>query len=234
MSSGATIDEAGCEADPYDPACSCYNVVKDKCTEYPDAPGCAEGNEWLKSLTDVIPAEPEFDSARSILTLEAPQRYHCNWVGACGEGKLKPQEYHDLMNTGRCEWKLNMCSSDVDVGESINSRFFRDCTIGEMGFTDLDSVYGLDSSVMYGGEIRTAENAAYVAAKNKQLQLEIRKEDREKAAERQAEQEILEIDRLKKVEEIREEYEENRNKKILTAAFIIAIIIIALVMIFNI
>jgi len=127
-----------------------------------------------------------------------------------------------------------MCSSDVDVGESINSRFFRDCTIGEMGFTDLDSVYGLDSSVMYGGEIRTAENAAYVAAKNKQLQLEIRKEDREKEEERQAEQEILEIERLKKLEEIREEYEENRNKKILTIAFIIAIIIIALVTIFNI
>lgn len=223
-----------CESNPNDPGCSCYNVVMKDCTANPDIPGCKEGNEWKNSLTSVIPEGTSFDSARRIINIEAPERYYCNWVGACTDDKYKPLEYDDLLNTGRCTWKLNMCASDVNVGESINANFFRDCSINEVVFTDLDSVYAQDPNVQVMLGLRTGENAALIAAKNKKLQLELRAQGRIEEADRLAKLDEQETIRLEKLDNIRQDIEnKNENKKqlllvLLGAAILISMLILIL------
>jgi hypothetical protein len=223
-----------CESNPNDPRCSCYNVVMRDCTTNPDIPGCKEGNEWKNSLTSVIPGGTSFDSARRIINIEAPDRYYCEWVGACTDDKYKPPEYNDLLNTGRCTWKLNMCASNVNVGESINAKFFRDCSINEVVFTDLDSVYAQDPSVQVMLGLRTGENAALIAAKNKKLQLELRAQGRIEEADRLAKLDEQETIRLEKLDKIRQDIEnKNENKKrlllvLLGAAILISMLILIL------
>ena len=201
------------------------------CTTNPDIPGCKEGNEWKNSLTSVIPGGTSFDSARRIINIEAPDRYYCEWVGACTDDKYKPPEYNDLLNTGRCTWKLNMCASNVNVGESINAKFFRDCSINEVVFTDLDSVYAQDASVQSILGLRTGENAALIAAKNKRLQLELRSIERQKEAERQAELDDDTTNKIKKIEEVKDAYEKQKDTKLkltIVASIIVLIIIVAI------
>lgn len=204
------------------------------CTANPDIPGCKEGNEWKNSLTSVIPGGTSFDSARRIINIEAPDRYYCEWVGACTDDKYKPPEYNDLLNTGRCTWKLNMCASNVNVGESINAKFFRDCSINEVVFTDLDSVYAQDPSVQVMLGLRTGENAALIAAKNKKLQLELRAQGRIEEADRLAKLDEQETIRLEKLDKIRQDIEnKNENKKrlllvLLGAAILISMLILIL------
>jgi hypothetical protein len=223
-----------CESNPNDPRCSCYNVVMKDCTANPNIPGCKEGNEWKNSLTSVIPGGASFDSARNLINIEAPARYYCEWVGACTDDKYKPPEYNDLLNTGRCTWKLNICASNVNVGESINAKFFRDCSINEVVFTDLDSVYAQDPSVQVLLGLRTGENAALIAAKNKKLQLELRAQGRIEEADRLAKLDEQETIRLEKLDKIRQEIEnKNENKKrlllvLLGAAVLISILILIL------
>ena len=223
-----------CESNPNDPRCSCYNVVMRDCTTNPDIPGCKEGNEWKNSLTSVIPGGTSFDSARRIINIEAPDRYYCEWVGACTDDKYKPPEYNDLLNTGRCTWKLNMCASNVNVGESINAKFFRDCSINEVVFTYLDSVYAQDPSVQVMLGLRTGENAALIAAKNKKLQLELRAQGRIEEADRLAKLDEQETIRLEKLDKIRQDIEnKNENKKrlllvLLGAAILISMLILIL------
>jgi hypothetical protein len=204
------------------------------CTANPDIPGCKEGNEWKNSLTSVIPGGTSFDSARNLINIEAPARYYCEWVGACTDDKYKPPEYNDLLNTGRCTWKLNICASNVNVGESINAKFFRDCSINEVVFTDLDSVYAQDPSVQVLLGLRTGENAALIAAKNKKLQLELRAQGRIEEADRLAKLDEQETIRLEKLDKIRQDIEnKNENKKrlllvLLGAALLISILILIL------
>jgi len=203
-----SIDAAGCEANPNDPGCSCYNVVKGKCTENPDIPGCKEGNEWMNRLLEVIPDRSEFDNARRLIEIEAPDRFHCEWVNACGEDKFKPTEYNDLINVGKCTWKTNVCASDVKADSAIDTSFFRDCTITEVGFHDLDSVYAMDPSIQAILGLRTAENSSVVAARNKELKLELRAQDRQAYADAEAMRLAgvdAEVERIQRIGEAQEE-----------------------------
>lgn len=203
-----SIDAAGCEANPDDPRCSCYNVVKDKCTENPDIPGCKEGNEWMNRLLEVIPDNPKFDGAKELIKIEAPERFHCKWTGACEEGKFRPEEYDDVIDLGKCWWKTNVCAADVKIGSAIDMELFKDCTITEVGFHDLDATYAVDPSVQAILGLRTAETSSAVAARNKELKLKLRAEDRQAAADEAARRLAgadAEVERIQRIGEAQKE-----------------------------
>lgn len=227
MSSGEELSMKFCEENPTDERCSCYNVMYADCEKTPDIPGCKEALAWKKSILDVIPANAAFDSQRELSAREIELRYHCG-TEVCSKDKYKPPDYKDLESMGLCNFQLDICSSDVQVGESVNSKYFRDCSLNEMAFTDLDSVYGLDPSVMYGGDIRTAENAAYVAAKNKILQLKLKREQRAKEEEYRAKKELEEEKQLK-IQDDKYEEETKSNRIKLVAALVVAALIILIV-----
>lgn len=230
MSSVVGIDQAGCEANPYDPRCSCYNVLYKDCDIDQEIPGCKESNEWKNSIIGVIPSGTEFDSQRELASREIGLRYHCG-TEVCSEDKYRPPIYQDIQNVGRCDFQLNICASDVNVGQSVNAKYFRDCSINQVDFVDLDSVYAQDASVQSILGLRTGENAALIAAKNKRLQLELRSIERQKEAERQAELDDDTTNKIKKIEEVKDAYEKQKDTKLkltIVASIIVLIIIVAI------
>lgn len=196
-----SMDEAGCIENPNDPRCSCYNVIFEDCDEKPDIPGCKEGKAWEKSILDSIPNHPKFGTQKALAAREIALRYHCG-SDVCGDDKYKPPEYDDYVQLGRCDFKLDLCASDVQVGESINSKYFRDCTINNVSFTDLDSVYAQDASVQAILGLRTAENASLIAAENKKYKLKLRAQDRRKKAQELADKMAGDTEKVRRIEEI--------------------------------
>jgi hypothetical protein len=224
------MSEEICSANPNDTRCSCYNIINRDCDANPDIPGCKESNAWRDSLVDAIPDKEEFKGQKDIAVREIQSRYHCG-NRACSDDKYLPPEYYDLIDVGRCDFQLNICASDVNVGESIDTKYFRDCSINEVAFQDLDSVYAQDVSVQAILGLRTGENAALIAAKNKKLQLEIRADEREKEAERQASADAGQLARLDAIEEVRQaqqEKKENRNRLILILAAVAILLVLAI------
>jgi hypothetical protein len=152
----------------------------------------------------------------------------------CGDDKYKPPDYQDLVNVGRCDFQLNVCASDVNVGESVNAKYFRDCSINEVEFQDLDSVYAQDQSVQAILGLRTGENAALIAAKNKRLQLQLRAEQREKQAQLDEAREAGDTERVKKLQEILDSYEDKKESKKIMLFIILAIAALLIIAILNI
>jgi len=233
MASDVGIDMMGCAANPNDPRCSCYNVMYKDCDLNPDIPGCKEGNEWKNSIVNVIPEGEAFDAQRNMASTEIALRYHCG-DDVCGDDKYKPPDYQDLVNVGRCDFQLNMCASDVNVGESVNAKYFRDCSINEVEFQDLDSVYAQDQSVQAILGLRTGENAALIAAKNKRLQLQLRAEQREKQAQLDEAREAGDTERVEKLQEILDSYEDKKESKKRMLFIILAIATLLIIAILNI
>lgn len=230
MSSGEELSMKFCEENPTDDRCSCYNVMYADCEKTPDIPGCREANGWKNSILDLVPKNAAFDSQRELASRELDLRRHCG-TEVCSGDKYRPPDYKDLQSIGLCSFQLDICASDVQVGETMESKYFRDCSLNETPFIDLDSVYGLDSSVMYGGEIRTAENAAYVAAKNKILQLKLRREQRAEEEEYRAKKEL---EKEKQIEIQDEKYDEDTKKKRIMIVVVLAVLaLIILVAILN-
>ena len=196
-----SIDEAGCIENPNDPRCSCYNVIFEDCDAKPDIPGCKEGKEWEKSILDAVPDNPKFGSQKALASREIALRYHCG-PDVCGEDKYRPPEYEDYKQLGRCDFKLDLCASDVQVGETINSKYFRDCTLNNVKFSDLDAVYAQDASVQAILGLRTAENASLIAAENKKHKLKLRAQDRRRRAQELADKIAGDNERIKRIEEI--------------------------------
>jgi len=194
------MDEAGCIENPNDPRCSCYNVIVEDCNTKPDIPGCKEGKEWEKQILDVIPDNEKFSAQKSLAARELALRYHCT-KGVCGDDKYKPPEYEDYKQLGRCDFNLNICASDVRVGETVNSKYFRDCSIRGPNYSDLNAVYDQDPSVQAALGLRTAENASLIAAENKKYKLKLRAEERRKNAEEEANRIAAEFDKIKQLEE---------------------------------
>ena len=95
-----------------------------------------------------------------------------------------------------------MCASDVQVGETINSKYFRDCTLNNVKFSDLDAVYAQDESVQAILGLRTAENASLIAAENKKYKLKLRAQDRRRRAQELADKIAGDNERVKRIEEI--------------------------------
>jgi hypothetical protein len=221
-----------CAADPNDTRCSCYNIINRDCDANPNIPGCKENNEWRDSLVGVIPDNEEFADQKALAVREIQSRYHCN-DRACGEDKYLPPEYYDLIAVGRCDFQLNICASDVNVGESINTKYFRDCSINDVEFQDLDSVYVQDVNVQSILGLRTGENAALVAAKNKQLQLELRAKEREADAERQAAAETEQTEQLERIESIEEEYERKKENRKRLMLILLAMAVLIVIVILN-
>lgn len=195
-----SMDEAGCIENPNDPRCSCYNVILEDCNAKPNLPGCKEGKAWEKQILDVIPDTEKFSAQKSLAARELALRYHCT-KDVCGDDKYKPPEYEDYKQLGRCDFNLNICASDVQVGETINSKYFRDCTIRNVDYSDLDAAYDQDPSVQAILGIRTAENASLIASENKKYKLKLRAEERRKKAEEAAIKAALESDRIQQLEE---------------------------------
>lgn len=206
------MDEAGCIENPNDPRCSCYNVIFEDCDAKPNLPGCKEGKEWEKTILDSIPDHPKFGTQKALAAREIALRYHCG-SDVCGDDKYKPPEYDDYVKLGRCDFKLDLCASDVQVGESINSKYFRDCTINNIKFTDLDSVYAQDQSVQAILGLRTSENASLIAAENKKYKLKLRAKDRRKKAQELADKMARHDEKLKRIEEIGITQQEQADKK---------------------
>jgi len=231
MSSGdEELSMKFCEGNPTDERCSCYNVMYADCEKTPDIPGCREANAWKSSILEVVPKNAAFDSQRELASREIDLRRHCG-TEVCSKDKYRPPDYKDLENMGLCTFQLDICASDVQVGESMNAKYFRDCSLNETPFIDLDSVYGLDSSVMYGGEIRTAENAAFVAAKNKLLQLKLRREQRAEEEEYRAKEEL---EREKQIEiQDEKDDEDTKKKRIMIVVGLAVLALIILVTILN-
>jgi hypothetical protein len=200
-----------------------------ECQKTPELPGCKEGAEWKKSILDVIPQNEAFDSQRDLASRELELRYHCGPY-VCGEGKYKPPDYQDLVNIGICDFQLDICASDVQVGQSVNSKYFRDCSLNEVKLTDLDAVYGLDPTVMSGEGIRTSENAAYIAARNKLLQLKLRRESRGEEEVYIAKKELEEEKQLKIDDELYEEQQKSRRIKLVGILAVVALIILIVIL----
>lgn len=232
MSSDIGIDDAGCEANPMDARCSCYNVLYKDCDANTTIPGCKEAVEWKNSVIDLIPTNSAFDSQRELASREISLRYHCA-SNVCSSNKYRPPVYQDVEGLGLCNFQLNICASDVNVGESINSKYFRDCSINQMDFVDLDSVYGQDQGVQALLGLRTGENAALIAAKNKQLQLALRAEEREAEANRQAELDAGVTDELNAIQAVSEEYERQKDTKMKFIIIGILFLLLVVVAILN-
>ncbi len=163
---------------------------------------------------------------------ELKARYHCGGR-ACPHDKYRPPEYHDLAAIGRCNIKLNICSSNVTTEESIAAKYFRDCSINNIVAEDMDSVLALDEGAQALFGMRTSENAAYIAAKNKKLQLAIRANDREAAADRQATKDAgwaAHKDTLEDVKDMHQRDEENKNRLLY---ILIAVGILMTILILN-
>lgn len=220
--------EEHCANNPNDNWCSCYNIINRDCEANPTIPGCKENIEWRESLIGVIPDKQEFAQQKELAAREIQSRYHCD-DRACGGDKYLPPEYYDLIAVGRCDFQLNICASEVLVGESVNSKYFRDCSINDVNFQDLDAVYAQDQAVQAILGLRTGENAALIAAKNKQLQLELRAADREAEADRQATAEAGYSAQAEAIENARDIYVEKKEKrKRLILILVAAAILIAL------
>jgi len=227
MSSGEELSMKFCEENPTDERCSCYNVMYADCEKTPDIPGCKESNGWKNSILELVPNNITFDSQRKLASRELDLRRHCG-TEVCSDDKYRPPDYKDLQSIGLCNFQLDICASDVQVGETTESKYFRNCSLNETPFIDLDSVYGLDPSVMYGGGIRTAENAAYVAAKNKILQLKLRREQRAQEEEYRAKKEIEEEKKIK-IQDDKYDEETKGNRVKLIAALVVAALIILII-----
>jgi hypothetical protein len=232
MASDVGIDQAGCEANPYDIRCSCYNVLYKDCDVNTNLPGCGESNDWKSTILSLIPEGTEFDSQRELASREIGFRSHCGST-VCSEDKYRPPLYQDIERVGRCDFQLNICASEVNVGESINAKYFRDCSLNQTDIVDLDSVYAQDPSVQSILGLRTGENAALIAAKNKQLQLELRKIERQEEIKRQAEVDDDTTNKIKKIEEIKDVYEEQKINKIKLIILVTIILIVVVVGILN-
>ena len=203
-----------CAADANNEDCSCYNIINRDCDAEPDIPGCKENIEWKDEILSAIPDKPAFANQKAMAERELKARYHCGGR-ACPHDKYRPPEYHELMNIGRCNLKLNICSSNVTTEESIAAKYFRDCSINNIVAENMDSVLALDEGAQALFGMRTAENAAHIAAKNKKLQLAIRANDREAAADRQATKDAgwaAHKDTLEDVKDMHQRDEENKNR----------------------
>ena len=219
------MDEAGCIENPNDPRCSCYNVIIEDCNAKPDLPGCKEGKAWEKQILDVIPDNDNFSAQKALAARELALRYHCT-KDVCGDDTYKPPEYEDYKQLGRCDFNLNICASDVQVGETVNSKYFRDCTIRNLNYSDLDAANDQDQSVQAILGIRTAENAALIASENKKYKLKLRAKERRKRAEEAANKMELEIDRIKGIEDDIYAQREGRDTvmRVITGASILLVI----------
>lgn len=220
--------EEYCANNPNDSWCSCYNIINRDCEASPNIPGCKENNEWRDQLVGVIPDKAEFAQQKELAIREMQSRYHCE-NRACSDDKYRPPEYFDLLDVGRCDFKINICASEVIVGDSVNSKYFRDCSINNMEFQDLDAVYAQDQGVQALLGLRTGENAALIAAKNKQLQLELRAAGREAEADRLAAAEAGYSNRLNAIESIEDAYLEKKEKRKRIILILIAIVIILVI-----
>ena len=186
----------------------------------------------LSQFLRTIPTNSAFDSQRELASREISLRYHCA-SNVCSSNKYRPPVYQDVEGLGLCNFQLNICASDVNVGESINSKYFRDCSINQMDFVDLDSVYGQDQGVQALLGLRTGENAALIAAKNKQLQLALRAEEREAEANRQAELDAGVTDELNAIQAVSEEYERQKDTKMKFIIIGILFLLLVVVAILN-
>ena len=221
-----------CAADANNEDCSCYNIINRDCDAEPDIPGCKENIEWKDEILKAIPDKPAFANQKAMAERELKARYHCGGR-ACPHDKYRPPEYHDLAALGRCNVKLNICSSNVTTESSIAAKYFRDCSINNIVAEDMDAWYSTEDNLQTMTGIRTSENAAYIAAKNKKLQLAIRAKDREAAADRQATQDAgwaAHKDTLEDVKDMHQRDEENKKRLLY---ILIAVGILMTILILN-
>jgi uncharacterized membrane protein (DUF106 family) len=95
-------------------------------------------------------------------------------------------------------------------------------------------VYAQDQSVQAILGLRTGENAALIAAKNKRLQLQLRAEQREKQAQLDEAREAGDTERVKKLQEILDSYEDKKESKKIMLFIILAIAALLIIAILNI
>ena len=110
-----TISEAFCEANPNDPFCSCYNVLKDKCdpTSKTGVAGCSDTGAYV----DLRNATP--DDFKSV------------WDGQrkCGSVCAGANKYIPPNNTAGCRTTIQICAQDINVETASGSDIQASCEL---------------------------------------------------------------------------------------------------------
>lgn len=110
-----TISEAFCEANPNDPFCSCYNVLKDKCdpTSKTGVAGCSDTSAYV----DLRNATP--DDFKNV------------WDGQrkCGSICAGANKYIPPNNTAGCKTTIQICAQDINVGTASGSDIKASCEL---------------------------------------------------------------------------------------------------------
>tara|TARA_B110000037_G_scaffold58814_1_gene71750 strand:- start:6 stop:1073 length:1068 start_codon:yes stop_codon:yes gene_type:complete len=110
-----TISEAFCEANPNDPFCSCYNVLKDKCdpTSKTGVAGCSDTGAYV----DLRNATP--DDFKSV------------WDGQrkCGSICAGANKYIPPGITNGCKTTIQICAQDINVETASGSDIKASCEL---------------------------------------------------------------------------------------------------------
>ena len=110
-----TISEAFCEANPNDPFCSCYNVLKDKCdpTSKTGVAGCSDTGAYV----DLRNATP--DDFKSV------------WDGQrkCGSVCVGANKYIPPGITNGCKTTIQICAQDINVETASGSDIKASCEL---------------------------------------------------------------------------------------------------------
>lgn len=115
-----------CEQNPTDERCSCYNVVYLDCKKNLQMPGCDKAMEWVETTLEAVPDTQ--GPHKAVARLELMERLHCPARVCVGANKYKPKILDDLRGASPCSFKLDICLQDVNVGGSIDSEVFSECT----------------------------------------------------------------------------------------------------------
>ena len=110
-----TISETFCEANPDDPFCSCYNVLKDKCdpTSKTGVSGCSDTSAYV----DLRNATP--DDFKDV------------WDGQrkCGSVCAGANKYIPPNNTAGCKTTIQICAQDINVETASGSDIKASCEL---------------------------------------------------------------------------------------------------------